>query len=317
MVDFKEVEKVFSRALKSNRESKSVTTELLRKRVPLHFGGMSDPFQPAEKKERLSLKFLKLTRDYNYPVQISTKTANLGEEYFNALNPSIHAFQVSLMGTTDEFIREYEKRTPLPMQRIRFIRELKERGFWVGLRLQPLIDFNEAIKVVEEVGDDVDFIGVEHIKTPTDNKDIRAFLEKKIGVSNFYRSPLGNRGMEIKPNIKKRNIEALRGYCKCPIGAADNDLHGLSDTRNCCGLDTINENFSGWLKYNSLAIGKGEKDPWYPRGNVSGVFNSECRVRGYNFKDYVDKYIEENKGFFDGDLLMERQTSFFNENNPV
>ena len=41
--------------------------------IPLHWGGMSDPFQPAEKKNKLSLECLKLFKETQYPFVVSTK----------------------------------------------------------------------------------------------------------------------------------------------------------------------------------------------------------------------------------------------------
>ena len=41
----------------------------------------------------------------------------------------------------------------------------------------------------------------------------------------------------------------------------------------------------------------GDKDNWFPCNNCSSCFNSEGRIKGYTFKDYVDKYIDEPKKF--------------------
>ena len=41
--------------------------------IPLHWGGMSDPFQPCEKKYKRSLECLKYLAKTQYPVVISTK----------------------------------------------------------------------------------------------------------------------------------------------------------------------------------------------------------------------------------------------------
>lgn len=41
--------------------------------IPIHWGGMSDPFQPIEKKEGRSLECLKLFAETQYPFVVSTK----------------------------------------------------------------------------------------------------------------------------------------------------------------------------------------------------------------------------------------------------
>jgi hypothetical protein len=46
--------------------------------VPMHFGGMSDPFQPAETRHRVTLEFLSALSDYNYPTDPSGNAAVWG-----------------------------------------------------------------------------------------------------------------------------------------------------------------------------------------------------------------------------------------------
>ena len=48
--------------------------------IPLHWGGMSDPFQPVEKKERRSLEALKVLAETKYPFVVSTKNALIADE---------------------------------------------------------------------------------------------------------------------------------------------------------------------------------------------------------------------------------------------
>ena len=84
----------------------------------------------------------------------------------------------------------------------------------------------------------------------------------------------------------------MKAISKCPIGCGDNDLHFMSDSDNCCGIDTINSNFDGWIKYNSMYLNKGNaNNVWYPKCNCSSCFNSEMRVSGLDFKGYVDLYM--------------------------
>ena len=45
--------------------------------IPIHWGGLSDPFQPAERERRLSLACLELFAKYAYPVVVSTKATLL------------------------------------------------------------------------------------------------------------------------------------------------------------------------------------------------------------------------------------------------
>jgi DNA repair photolyase len=55
--NFKQIDTILERAL--NQNGKGVIAEFLRRRTPIHFGGMSDPFQPAELKHRVTASALR------------------------------------------------------------------------------------------------------------------------------------------------------------------------------------------------------------------------------------------------------------------
>lgn len=53
--------------------------------IPLHWGGMSDPFQPVEKKYHYSLEALKVFAKTQYPFIVSTKNKMIAEEPYLSL----------------------------------------------------------------------------------------------------------------------------------------------------------------------------------------------------------------------------------------
>ena len=301
--NFNIVEKQFKRAFDSDKPTKNINIELLRKKVPIHIGGMSDPFQKREFVLNLNYKMIKLSNKYRYPLIFSTKTAYLPDEYFDILNPELHAFQISLFGYDLSFIRKYETNTPSAQERIDFIKKLKQKGFWVSVRIQPLIDIEQALKLCKKIDGLVDYITVEHLKIPTDNKNIRQLFEP-INKEQYYR-PSSLRNFELKKDLKYQNIIKLKQHVKqTKIGVGDNDLHYLSDSNCCCGIDTINNNFNNYLKYNltyfttSKINDKQKEDLFTPESSVSSVFNHDTRIKGMNnFKDYVDTYCK-NKNHF-------------------
>ena len=71
------LDKFFAKALETDKEYKDINVELLRNRVPLHLGGMSDPFQTREWDMGLTYHLIELSNKYNYPMSISTKTAKI------------------------------------------------------------------------------------------------------------------------------------------------------------------------------------------------------------------------------------------------
>lgn len=290
--DIDVIRKNFEKAFESDREYKNVTIELMKHRIPLHLGGLSDPFQSREAKEHITYEIIKLTKKYNYPMMISTKTAHIDDEYFEFLDPNIHAFQISLMSVDEDYIRQFESNTPSPNKRIEFIKKLKEKGFWVGVRLQPMSSLEQGKKVVETLSPIVNFITVEHVKIGNDTSYKKELFKMfNINPEDCYSQ---GREYELHTEIKRKNIEELKKISKCPIGCGDNDLHEMSDTNNCCGIDTINENFTNWLKYNSMYIKKtGDDTQWYPSNNCHSCFNGDCVKKGFNYKDYVDDYMSK------------------------
>lgn len=290
------ISKKFDKAFSNmDREYKDITIELLRRRVPIHLGGMSDPFQPIEFDIGKTYDLIKLTNKYNYPIVISTKTSYLPKEYMDILNPDIHSFQISLISNDDTFVKNYESSSHSASDRIKFIKMLKSNGFWVGLRLQPLIDIQHALNLINDIDGYVDFITVEHLKIATDNHEVKDLFKDGLN-SGTYIKPKRSRNFELNYEDKLHNIKLIKQSTNIPIGCADNDMHHISDTMNCCGLDTMNSTFNNWIKYNSMYIGKtGDEEVWYPKGSCSQCFNSECRKSGFTFKDYVDEYTYSSR----------------------
>ena len=292
-----QLEKIFVKAFdKTDIEYRDVIIELVRHRVPMHLGGMSDPFQRREEKEKLTHQLLQLSNKYYYPIIMSTKVAHLSEEYWKILNPEIHAFQISIMGYDNDFMARYEHNTPSAQERINFIKQLRDRGFWVSLRLQPLIDLNQAKKLIISLDESANYITVEHLKIPQDNKAIMNLFEP-IDKSIYYR-PSSLRNLELLKEIKEKNILELKSLTKIKVGCGDNDLHYLSDSSNCCGIDTIGREFDNWLKYQYTYFVTNRdcnKDElWCPKYSVRSFLNPDTRRKGLNtYKDYTDLYCQK------------------------
>lgn len=278
----------------------NIKKEFLNRRVPIHLGGLSDPFQEAEWKYEKTYEFLKLTKEYNYPVNISTKVAHLPEKYFDILDPNIHTFSLSILGYNNEYAKVWEKNTPSPQERINFAKELKKRGFWVSIRIQPIIDIEEVLLLIKHSQEYVDYYTVEHLKLPCDNK--KAFLSLRDKLMGCCKTPpkliAQGREFEFDAETKVANIQRIKSATKVPIGCGDNDLHILSDSLNCCGIDTMPEAFKNWFKYNSMYIKMtGDRTQWHPKANCNQCFNGACVKKGFStMKQYTDFYYEETYG---------------------
>ena len=278
----------------------NIKKECLNHRVPIHLGGLTDPFQACEKRYRASYRFLEISKFYNYPVNISTKTAELEPMYWEILDPKIHTFSISLIGMSDDYIRMWEGNTPMAADRLRFVRELKDRGFWVSIRIQPVIDIDECLRLIEASRDMVDYYTVEHLKVPIDNKALADSLLKKLADSKISATLCATgREWEFDSRTKIANIERIKAACKgVPVGCGDNDLHIMSDSKNCCGIDLMPKAFKNWLKYNSMYIKMtGDRSQWSPKANCNECWNGDCVIKGFTtMKQYVDKAFAKQYG---------------------
>ena len=300
----KTIENLFKKAFESTeKSSENINVELLRHRVPLHCGGMSDPFQTREWHLHLTKQLIELSNKYEYPISFSTKTASLPEEYFQLLNPKLHAFQVSIMGWDEEYIKKYETNTPTAQERLAFVKKLRDKGFWCSIRIQPCIDIEQAKKLVIAAGNIPSYITVEHLKIPNDNEEVKALFREEYQDSKFYNSTNNMRNIEMYPTVKMENIRILKEIANSNgvlIGVGDNDLHHLSQSRCCCGIDLAGEAFQNYLKYNLTYMITGESEPselWCPECNCREIFYSHVHKgeKEIDYKQMVNEYLTKNE----------------------
>ena len=295
-LDIEWLERQFEKAFVDEKEYKDITIELLKHRVPLHMGGLADMFQSREWEQHVTYDAIKVCNKYNYPIMFSTKVASLPDEYWDILDPKIHAFQISLFSDDDDYIRKYETNTPSATERIAFMKELHERGFWVSVRIQPLINVEHAINLVKKCRDFVDYITVEHLKIAADNKVIRELFKDELEKLPFFKA--SGRNYELAVQFKEENVRRIKEVANgVPVGCGDNDLHHLTDSRCCCGVDTINENFDNYVKYNQTYFQTGEynkEEIWTPQNNCKKCLNGDAVKKDmFLWSDYVDEYMDK------------------------
>ena len=292
------VRRMFELALATDKESKSTIVELLRNRVPIHCGGMSDPFQSREWQMGLTKELIKISKEYNYPILFSTKTHTLPDEYFELLDPKIHAFQISIMGASEGYVRKWEWNTASVRDRVQFVNTLREKGFWCAVRIQPIIEVDEAKKLMHMLKDTPSYYCLEHLHVIADSYDgLEAMLEHCKNSGEFIQK---GGVTEFKPEVKEKNVAELMEIAnsygvKC--GAADNDLHYMSQSRCCCGTDLIGGAFDNYLKFNSCYLSTGESDVssmFIPKSNVRRHMNIGKGKPTVYVEDVVKQYIRNN-----------------------
>jgi DNA repair photolyase len=152
------------------KKSASLISQMLRRRVPIHFGGMSDGFQVAEQRNTVSLGFLNAISEYQYPTVISTKSRLLARSaYLNSI-VKCRAFivvQFSFCTVDDKVSREVEPSAPLPTEKLAAMKELSQEGVAVTCRWQPFIKVlpgnnGEFVDAVHQAG--AMHLSFEHLK---------------------------------------------------------------------------------------------------------------------------------------------------------
>jgi DNA repair photolyase len=310
-------------AIDARIRKKSVINQLLENNCPIHFGGLSEPLQSADKKYHVSYKAIELFRNFDYPILISTKGKLLGDRAYLDLIESHKrcAIQVSFSTLDDDLGARIEPGAPLPSQRIDMIKEISKRGIWVAVRLQPFLfpihsvnDYN--LDLLSKIG--VKHVIVEHLRIPTNfDKEALVRLYDVLGMDilDYYKRnglQINRVNYELSVDVKIPNIIEFRNRAHkvgLTFGCGDNDLHHLSDDDCCCGiqcLDGFNKIYKGSFLTAIMACdSKGRinldniRRAWQPSGSIREHLNSDCR--GSNFSKPIEylEYKWNNPGLSD------------------
>jgi DNA repair photolyase len=286
---------------------------MLERRVPIHFGGISEPFADAVT-TRVSMRLLEVFGSWDYPIVVSTKNPEplAQDETLAVLRRFKHlVVQVSLTTPSAELAQRIEPNAPSPERRLYCLDTLSENGIHCVCRLQPLL-LNEIGDVAKRLIPRLAQAGCQHVvvellKLPVEKSIslIEALLHtlhwdayalyKSNGASLVGREwmlPARFKWDSIQPIV-----EGIRTH-GMTYGAGDYGLHHLGDTDCCCGLDGV-EGFGDWFRGNlSNVIKNASSDRitlaeldryWYPKSSIKRVLNSNCRLQGshHGILDYL------------------------------
>lgn len=287
----------------NNPSSSSVVSELISNRMPIHFGGMSDPFS-TEQSTDCSRKILKALNDHLYPVVISTKNpyALLDTD---RLRGETNIVQVSFSVYNPSLARILEPNAPLPDDRIKVMVDLKSRGYTICARLQPYIPqfkddvIFELLPRLVEAG--VEHLVLEHLKIPIEQSSRNALFQilRRLGIrqDDFFKYGKTYIGREISicADEKYDSIQFIKEICVAngiTFGAGDYGFYHFSTTNCCCGIDKY-VNFDNWfrgnftnvIKESSGVITKDALDKYeYPNGSIRMYINSHSRQQNNSVK---------------------------------
>ena len=211
-------------------DENSLSDKLISEGITWHCGGLCDPFMPCEEKYHITSQMIGICNKYGISILFSTK----GNSVYGAdIRPDLHSFQLSVSNISDN--KQWEPNVPSMESRYRFYRELKSKGFKVGIRIQPFIPGVTDTDIID-LFHDADFFTIESVKIVPQDKEYRQKLTEllNIPISDFKFSGLYNLKSELKLKYYKPFIEKLELY-NIPFSIADNDLRSISKSKCCCG----------------------------------------------------------------------------------
>jgi len=250
-IDLDHLERILSMNPRTKDEKE--LCEFVKRKIPIHWGGISDPLPPFDKVFKTGLKILKLLEKYEYPFIINSKNHRVVEgEYFKTLKRCKYkVIQVSLISLRPE-LEKIETHPEITIaKRLDVIKKCAKEGMRVVVRIQPFIPvfcergLEDLIKKVSELGAKavtIEYLKVQAMQTPIVKNAIME-LSKILGydVNAFYRK-FGQKtatDFEIKAVFKKNWVLKTRDLAHkygLEFYSADNQFRGLGDSSICCGV---------------------------------------------------------------------------------
>lgn len=258
--------------------------------IPLHWGGMSDPFQPCEKKYKYSLEALKIFAETQYPVIISTKGELCIEKpYIDLIRKSNAVMQVSCLCSKYD---EIEKGAPTFEERLNIINVLSKNCKRVIVRAQPYIhdifnDMMDNIPRFKKAGAyGIIFEGMK-------------FVKSKKGLVKCG-------GDYVQPyKVLQKDFKRLKEQCHkygLKFYSGENRLRKMGDSLTCCGVDDLDGFVPNTYNLNHILNGDITKPTKAQTENgKASCFQSIFQDTGYSqwiklhSFDYMMKWFLNNK----------------------
>ena len=163
---------------------------------------LCDPYQPLERKERLTRQALSLVGKYQLRSQILTKgCADLIRDDLGLMKRVGTQLGITLCFTDDASRKKWEPDASSVEDRFAILKTAHKEGLFTWVSLEPVIDPAQALQVIRQAHSYVNFwkIGkLNHMKTVEAGVDWRKFL---VDVENLLKSV--DAKYYIKEDLKK------------------------------------------------------------------------------------------------------------------
>jgi len=238
---------------KGNNRGKARKLAMFKQKLPLHWGGLSDPADEYEKKHKVGLEIIKHLRKEAYPTFFSLKgDAFLSPEYLKEFEGSTNfKFQISITSADDAIAKKIERGVPPPSKRLEMMKTLSKTGCEVMLRMRPYI-IGYTDRTLEELLVRSKDAGATAVSMEFFCLERRAagYLRRRyeqmsealgFNIFDYYKHlSKGSGYLRLNSNTKAPHVEKVYKLCrKLGMRFACSDAHfkELNDTGCCCGLD--------------------------------------------------------------------------------
>ena len=271
--------------------------------IPIHWGGMSDPFQPCEKIHKISFDCLKVFERTQYPFVVSTKGKIIVEkEYLDLIEKCNCVVQISAVCSKYD---KLELGAPSFNERLEMAKKIAERGKRVIIRMQPYMhevfdDVYNNLDKIAKIG--VYGIIIEGMKFKKRKKG----LVKVAGDYTYPYEVIKNDFLKLKERAHKLGLR---------IYAGENRIRKLGDSLTCCGIDGIEGFVPNKFNYNYILdekIGPTEKMKEPKTGGPFVAINGlntleERRLRANSFAYNMIELYKTNKGLITEVLGLDKK----------
>lgn len=116
-----------------------------------------DPYQPIDAEYGLTRQALDILGQHNMKVQVLTKGGMVAARDFDLIRKYGVRFGTTLLFTDDKLRAEWEGNAAPVQSRIEAIRMAHDLGIYTWVSVEPVIDPAEALSVIENLHDSVDY----------------------------------------------------------------------------------------------------------------------------------------------------------------
>ena len=199
----------------------------------VRMGGMTDCFQPDERKYGVTYETIKLLNQYGIHYLIVTKSDMVAEDkYMAVMDKNLAHIQITVTTTDDELSTTYEK-APAPSKRIAAIEKLQAAGYDVALRLSSFIEQYIDFDILNKVK--CDKILVEFLRA---NTWIRKWFD--IDYSDYTISQHGYNHLPLDKKIKM--LSRVTGFKELTVCEDEDEAYEYwkanvnPNKEDCCNL---------------------------------------------------------------------------------